>query len=740
MPKPRSKAKPRRDDAPNAGSAGPMTEAANPRGCGDADAAARTRPRMWSLILGGCLLAIAFGASSLLVHQHLTGQKLPGCGGAESACATLEAHPFGSLGGFAYGLRAWRGNAADVGSVGGAGAGASFMEFVRGEGAAKVPPDKAIFPTSFLAASFFAAAQVAWLVWSLRAVRVRDVDSARGSAGGGGAAEGLRGVVSLRTLARLGACASIVYLIVIVLADKPCQYCLAAHAANLSWWMLVEFMAMKQSRRMVSDTDRPRARRVNWAPVASAAAVFLLSSGVLASMDADKRKADLTRSEAALADSQRQMLAAANTAAETPQAPARPFGEKGFTGRWRLGPEEAVARIVLISDYQCPQCKRMENEAVALVEKYPDKVSLSAKQYPNGKACNKYYGQERDVHPNACWSARAAEAAAIVAGANAALEGKDQWTAANEAFWKMHKWLFSQAGSFTDASLPPTLSSMGFDPNQFIKVMSGPQTLKLIQDDIEEAWSLGINGTPMVVINGVELKGWESPRAMERAVEALINSGAPAKNARDDAPPLASEKYLADWREQKPRPTQPDTVERALGEKDAPVQVVVFGDFQEPNTAKLDAMLRGWIGSNAKPIRYVFRHFPGTSACNPQVPRVIFEHGCRAAQAAEAAGVIGGDASYWAMHAWLMDNPKPMTPDAVRNGAAAIGLDADAVAQAMNAPAVQAAIQEDVAAAARYGVGVIPCVFVNGKFVPRWIREGDDVMGRIIDEAAKAKP
>ncbi|MBX3386618.1 MAG: thioredoxin domain-containing protein [Phycisphaeraceae bacterium] len=694
------------------------------------------RPGLWSLALGGLLLALALTASLGLVRQHLTGVKLPGCGGsgeggeggAESACASLEAHPFGSLGGFRHGLGVWLGGGGSGTADGGASA--TFMEFVRGEGAAKVSPDKAVFPTSMLASAFFAAMLVGWLVWSLRATRAADPASA---------GAGLRGVAGLRTLARLGAAASGVYLVVIVLANKPCPYCLAAHAANLSWWALVEWMAMKHARSTNAKTDALRAARVNWAPMASATAVFLLSAGVLGALDAGKRRDALAKSESALADSQRQLLASAGRAAEQPQAPARPFGERGFTGRWRLGPEEAVARIVLISDYQCPQCRRMENEALALVQKHAGKVSLSAKQHPNGKACNKYYTAATDVHPNACWAARAAEAAAIVAGANAALEGKDQWTAANDAFWKMHQWLFSRGGSFTDASFPVDLAALGFDAQQVIRVMQGPQTLKLIQDDIEEAQSLGINGTPMVLINGVELKGWEAPRALERAVEALLESGASARTARDDAPPRASEKYVADWRDQPVRPMPPDAVERSMGPKDAPVQVVVFGDFQEPNTAKVDALVRGWIDGNIRPVRYVFRHFPGDNTCNQRVSRVFFQHGCLTARAAEAAGVVGGEQGYWAMHAWLLQNQANMSVEAVRRGAAAVGLNADAVVQAMNSPAVEQAIQDDIAAAARLNVGQIPCVYVNGKFVPRWSREGDDVMGRIVEEAAKAK-
>ncbi len=135
---------------------------------------------------------------------------------------------------------------------------------------------------------------------------------------------------------------------------------------------------------------------------------------------------------------------------------------------------------------------------------------------------------------------------------------------------------------------------------QFVKVMQSPQTLTLIQRDIDRAMLLGINGTPMVLINGVELKGWEAPRAVETAVEAIIAANPPAQTAKADMPVLASEKYVADWRDQPARSLPPEQVVHAVGDVAAPVEVVVYGDFQEPNTARVDAMIREAVEKNPK--------------------------------------------------------------------------------------------------------------------------------------------
>ena len=190
-------------------------------------------------------------------------------------------------------------------------------------------------------------------------------------------------------------------------------------------------------------------------------------------------------------------------------------------------------------------------------------------------------------HPNGCWAARAAEAAGILRGP--------------DGFWQMHRWLFEQNGSFTDASLPVSLRAMGFDPAEFTRVMSSPATLSLVQQDIEEGVALGLHRTPMIFINGVELKGWFTPRALTRSVESLVASNLPSTGPENDRPPEAAEKYIADWRDGPlvvPEPRDPE-LNWAIGETDTAepaVSVILFGDYTEPLTAEADAAVRSILG------------------------------------------------------------------------------------------------------------------------------------------------
>ena len=104
-------------------------------------------------------------------------------------------------------------------------------------------------------------------------------------------------------------------------------------------------------------------------------------------------------------------------------APARvqAQAQRGFEGRYRRGPEVAPVRIVLFTDYQCPDCDQLDQLLEGLIEGRPD-VAVSVKHFPFSKACNP--NVPRELHPNACWAARAAVE-----------EGKQRWLV---GVWAMH--------------------------------------------------------------------------------------------------------------------------------------------------------------------------------------------------------------------------------------------------------------------------------------------------------------
>jgi len=530
----------------------------------------------------------------------------------------------------------------------------------------KVPGLK--WPVSFVGLAYFAALAFAWF----SAPRAGGVPAA------------------FRWLIRAGAVASAAFIVVMIAGGYLCLYCLVLHLGNFGFLVASE---------IAPTVRRGAGRWLGWA-AAGFAAVTSLEFGALSRAQAGLAETLARSTERIIAASGQESAAA-------------------FTGRYLIGPEQAPIRLVIISDYQCPDCRSMEAQ-IRRVLKQRDDVSFSAKHFPFCPDCNRHIRNNK--HPNACWAARAAETAGILRGP--------------EGFWQMHKWLFDRGGSFTNSELHAGLAELGYDPGRFAALMQGDEPLRLVQADIEEARALGIHFTPMVFINGVELKGWNIPGALSRAVDQVAATSPPTAAAVTDRPPPAARKYIQDWRDQRARPLGPDARSWATGPVQAPVNVVLWGDYQEPFTATADQSIREILAVGGD-VRYTFRHYPFNQECNPSATTTRHPQACLAARAAEAAGSLGGPAGYWRMHEWLMSNQRNLDADSIRRAAATLGLDPDALAAAMEQPEVAAAIAEDAQAGKRLGLRSIPMIFVNGKFVPRWQLDGRSMLGEIVEEARR---
>jgi protein-disulfide isomerase len=145
-------------------------------------------------------------------------------------------------------------------------------------------------------------------------------------------------------------------------------------------------------------------------------------------------------------------------------------------------------------------------------------------------------------------------------------------------------------------------------------------------------------------------------------------------------------------------------VEHVLGEMDAPVTVIEFGDYECPYCAGAAPVLRELVESSAGQVRLVFRNFP------------LFEvhpHALTAALAAESTADTGGERVFWVMHQKLFVHQARLSDVDLRLYAEAVGADPRlAVGEAAQkyAPIVQA----DYAMGIEAGVSSTPTLFMNG--------------------------
>jgi protein-disulfide isomerase len=106
-----------------------------------------------------------------------------------------------------------------------------------------------------------------------------------------------------------------------------------------------------------------------------------------------------------------------------------------------------------------------------------------------------------------------------------------------------------------------------------------------------------------------------------------------------------------------------DGTEHVLGNPDAPVTVLEYGDFECPYCAAAAPVLRQLVEESDGRVRLVFRHFP-LADNHP--------HALTAALAAEAAGAQG---AFWPMHDLLFARQDRLSDVALRAYAEELGLD-----------------------------------------------------------------
>ena len=148
----------------------------------------------------------------------------------------------------------------------------------------------------------------------------------------------------------------------------------------------------------------------------------------------------------------------------------------------RLGPADAPVRMVIFSDFQCPGCTQLAQMIPGLARKFEDTLQIVFKHFPLDNACNSVVKIE--LHPGACETARAAEAARQ--------QGK---------FWAFHDALFMPR-SEGKMTLKSMAEHLGLNFDRFEAHRHGDAALAKIQVDINLGICLGVDGTPSVFING----------------------------------------------------------------------------------------------------------------------------------------------------------------------------------------------------------------------------------------------
>ncbi len=347
------------------------------------------------------------------------------------------------------------------------------------------------------------------------------------------------------------------------------------------------------------------------------------------------------------------------------------------------GPEDAPITIVMFSDFECPYCREGLETVERLEEEYAGQIRFVYKAFPI------------DRHPNAM-------AAALMAH-SAQAQGK---------FWPFHDLLFSQRG-LDPNTLFAYAEQVGLDVDAVQRELQSLAYAVPVRQDIRQARRLMVRSTPTFFVNGRRITGAQSLFDFRDVINeelAFVEDWRARGVAKDAIYEHATEhgytELVVDGQQDRldpdkvyPVPVQDSPVR---GPADAPLTVVVFGDFQCPycargyeNVSQLEAMYEGRI-------RVVYKHFPlpGHSAAIP---------------AARASMAAGAQDKFWAFHDALYERKADFDAKTLDVIAEEIGLDMKAWRTALESKTHDAQIKADIELAAKLRVDGTPTYFVNGR-------------------------
>jgi protein-disulfide isomerase len=158
--------------------------------------------------------------------------------------------------------------------------------------------------------------------------------------------------------------------------------------------------------------------------------------------------------------------------------------------------------------------------------------------------------------------------------------------------------------------------------------------------------------------------------------------------------------------------TQVDTTlqvvddDHTRGSSDAPVTVLVYGDYECPYTRALELSLTRLRRIEPKAFRSIFRYFP---------LRDIHPHAQNAAEAAEAVYALRGADAFWVMHDGLFAHQDQLDQSGLERRGAEAGVDAGALRAAIEAHQFAGRVERDVQSGIANGADGTPTVFINGQ-------------------------
>jgi len=361
------------------------------------------------------------------------------------------------------------------------------------------------------------------------------------------------------------------------------------------------------------------------------------------------------------------------------------------------GKATAPVTVVIISDYQCPFCTRVEPTLKQIRDTYgPDKVRMVWKNQPLA-----FHNRARP----------AADASMTVFG-----------IAGSDAFWKFHDLAFANQQNLTDENFEKWAQESGADVAKYKAALAAKKYTAKVDEDMALANKIGANGTPAFRINGVTVSGAQPFDAFKKVIDQQLeeagkalkagtkpadlyttltkkNYAAPEKQPeqKKDAPPAEDDKTV--WK------VPVDPKDPVMGPADALVTIVEWSDFQCPFCKRVEATMKQITDTYKQDVRVIWKDNP-----------LPFHNRAKpAATLARTAYELKGDKGFWAAHAALFENQTDLEDSGLEKVAGTVGIPWSTVKANIASDKYKDGMAASMDLAADLNARGTPHFFINGR-------------------------
>ncbi len=169
----------------------------------------------------------------------------------------------------------------------------------------------------------------------------------------------------------------------------------------------------------------------------------------------------------------------------------------GRDPRW--GKPSAPVALVVFSDFECPYCAKYRHSLEAVKQRFrPEQVQILWKNTP------------LRMHPNARPAAEASQAVFEARGA--------------EAFWRYHDLVFANRKAISAEGLALWAAEVGLPEDAWKRALAAPSVPGKVDEDLALARAIGLQGTPMTVLNGLPIEGAQEGPVLVEAIEEELQA------------------------------------------------------------------------------------------------------------------------------------------------------------------------------------------------------------------------